>query len=116
MVSTYSRFICNTSLLYFHVLYSMMHLLCNSRILIYSNASLPFPWLFQGGRFGLGNLQQHPHGVELVVWWFDLGELDQSDSQRPDVSLVIVRRVLHGLTHYHLWSHPEKDTKQKVKH
>lgn len=59
------------------------------------------------GGFGLGDLQEHPHGVELVVGGLDLGHLDQGDAQGPDVGLEVVRPVLGGLTHHHLGGHPE---------
>lgn len=78
-------------------------------LLFFFFASSPFVWLLQGGRFWLGDLQQHPHGVELMVRGFNLGELDQSDSQRPDISLVVIWSIFHCLTHYHFWGHPEKN-------
>ena len=37
----------------------------------------------------------------------DLGHLNQRDAQRPDVGLVVVRGVLHGLAHHHFGGHPE---------
>ena len=67
---------------------------------------LPLGRLFQGGWVGLGDLEQDPHGVELVVGGLDLGHLDQGDPQGPNVCLVVVRSILHGLTHHHLWGHP----------
>lgn len=79
-----------------------------------SNVSSPFVWLLQSGRLRLGDLQQHPHGVELVVRRFDLGELDQSDSQGPDIGLVVIRSVLHGLTHHHLRGHPGENKKGSI--
>lgn len=36
----------------------------------------------------------------------NLCHLYQRDSQRPDISLVIIWGVLHGLAHHYLWSHP----------
>lgn len=69
--------------------------------------SLPLRGREQCGRVGLGDLEQHPHGVELVVRGLDLGHLNQRDAQRPDVGLVVVWGVLHGLTHHHLGGHPE---------
>lgn len=71
-------------------------------------AASPFVWLLQRGRLRLGDFQQHPHGVEFMVRGFDLGQLDQSDSQGPDIGLVVVRSVLHRLTHHHLRGHPEE--------
>lgn len=35
----------------------------------------------QGGWLGLGDLQQHPEGVQLVVGGLHLGHLDQRDAQ-----------------------------------
>lgn len=88
-----------------HIVYNAT-IRCKSWIIL--NVSSPFVWLLQGGRLWLGNLQQHPHGVELMMRRFNLGKLDQSDSQRPDISFVVIRSILHGLAHDHLWGHPEK--------
>lgn len=66
----------------------------------------------QRGRVRLGNLEQHPHGVELVVRRLDLRHLDQRDAQGPDVSLVVIGGVLHGLTEHHLRGHPEPTKEQ----
>lgn len=68
---------------------------------------LPFRRCEQRGRVRLGDLEQDPHGVELVVRGLDLGHLDQSDAQGPDVGFVVIRGVLHGLTHHHFRGHPE---------
>lgn len=41
------------------------------------------------------------------MWGLDLGHLNQSDAQGPDVGFVVIWGVLHGLTHHHLGGHPE---------
>lgn len=69
--------------------------------------SLPLRRREQSGGIRLGNLEQDPHWVELMVWGLNLGHLNQSDAQGPDVGFVVIRGVLHGLTHHHLRGHPE---------
>lgn len=92
-----------------HFLVSCQHLIPVPPIILVQSSQRvsPFVRLLQSGWIRFGNLQQHPHGIELVVRWFDLGELDQSDSQGPDISFVVIRSIFHGFTHHHLRGHPE---------
>lgn len=41
-----------------------------------------------------------------MIGGFDLSQLDEGDSERPDVSLVVVWTVLRRLAHDHFRSHP----------
>ena len=54
----------------------------------------------------LGYFQQHSHGIHLVVWWLNLRQLYQGDSEGPDVGLVVVWTVFGSFAHYHFWGHP----------
>lgn len=58
------------------------------------------------GGLGLGYFQQHSHGIHLMVWWLNLGQLYQGYPEGPDVGLVVVWTVFGSFTHDHFWGHP----------
>lgn len=57
---------------------------------------------FQAWGRVLGNQKEHLHGMDIGIGWLSFGELKGRDTQRPDVSLVIVAALLD-----YLGGHPE---------
>lgn len=67
-----------------------------------------------GGSIWLGYFQKDSHGVHLMIGRLNLRELNQSDSEGPDISLVVIRTVLGRFTHHHFWSHPWRKQNKTV--
>lgn len=59
--------------------------------------------------------EQNPHRVHLVVGGLDLGQFNQGDAERPDISLGVIRTVLRCFTHHHLRSHPGRKSWKRLK-
>lgn len=57
----------------------------------------------------LWNEEKDFHGMNVGIWGFSIGQLESSDTKRPDVSLVIISRLLDDF-----WSHPERGSNECV--
>lgn len=63
----------------------------------------------QLGRRVLGNLQEHPHGMQVGIGRLAFGQLVGRDAQRPDVRLEVV-----GVLFDDLGRHPKRSAHKRV--
>jgi hypothetical protein len=57
------------------------------RVSAHCESIAPFLRLLEGRGRGLGDLEEHAHGVHVLVGWGCLSHLNQRNPKRPDVSL-----------------------------
>ena len=48
------------------------------------------------------------HWMQLCIWRFSLSQLDSSDTQTPDVSLVIITALLDNFRRHPVWRPNER--------